>query len=435
MEPAAAAPELPRSPLHSPAAALAILTLINLFNYIDRYVISAIQPRIKDALALSDGQLGVLSSSFIVVYMLTSPFFGRLGDTGSRRGLIALGVSVWSLATASAGLARSFGEIFMARAAVGIGEAAYGTISPSLLADFFPPEKRGRVFAVFFAAIPIGSALGYVLGGVVEAHFGWRWAFFIVGLPGLLLAATVFALREPPRGGQDGGARPPGHGHGPVAGGALQAYLGCLRIRAYTMTVLGYAAYTFALGGLAIWMPTFLERVRGVALERANFVFGGMTVVSGFLGTFAGGFTGDRLLARGVRQPYLLVSGLATALAIPAAAAALLLPGPGSFYPAIFLAELLLFVSTGPINAVIVDVVPPERRATAVALSILAIHLLGDAISPPIIGFASDRLGLETAVMIVPVAVAVAAAIWTAAALTGPRSRTPDAPADAATPA
>jgi hypothetical protein len=232
----------------------------------------------------------------------------------------------------------------------------------------------------------------------------------------LLLAALALLLREPPRGEKDDPDE--AAAAAPAAGlsGTLAAYLTLLRIRAYALTVLGYAAYTFALGGLAFWMPTFLNRIRGVELERANLTFGGITVVAGLLGTFAGGFLGDRLVARGVRQGYLLVSGLATALAVPASAVALLASSPRTYYPAIFAAEVLLFVSTSPVNAVIVNVVPVRMRATAVALSILAIHLLGDAISPSIIGFTSDLFGLGNAVLIVPGAVAGAAASWTAAA-------------------
>ena len=159
--------------------ALAILTLINLFNYIDRWVVAAVVEPIKNSLGLSDTQLGIIGTGFIVVYALTSPVFGSLGDRRRRPPLIALGVAIWSLATGLAGFARGFWTLFIARSAVGVGEAAYGTIAPAILSDLFPIERRGRVFAVFFAAIPIGSAAGYVLGGWADHHFGWRAAFWI----------------------------------------------------------------------------------------------------------------------------------------------------------------------------------------------------------------------------------------------------------------
>src|SRR5436190_7034700 len=185
-------------------AGLLVLTLINLFNYLDRWIVAALAESMKHSeLQLSDTELGSLMTGFIVVYMLAAPVFGSLGDTRSRTRLIGLGVALWSVATALAGFARSYASLFAARAAVGIGEAAYGTISPALLADYFPRERRGRVFAIFFAAIPIGSALGYVVGGLVDHYFGWRPAFFVAGVPGILLAALALRLHEPARGGQD----------------------------------------------------------------------------------------------------------------------------------------------------------------------------------------------------------------------------------------
>ncbi|HEX8253277.1 MAG TPA: MFS transporter, partial [Thermoanaerobaculia bacterium] len=168
--------------------ALAILTFINLFNYIDRWVISAVVEPLKLDLGLTDTQIGFIGTGFILVYALTSPVFGSLGDRRARPPLIAIGVAIWSIATAMAGFARGFWTLLIARSTVGIGEAAYGTIAPALLSDQFPIEKRGRVFAVFFAAIPVGSAAGYVLGGLADQHFGWRAAFWIAGFPGLLLS-------------------------------------------------------------------------------------------------------------------------------------------------------------------------------------------------------------------------------------------------------
>ncbi len=183
---------------------LAILTFINLFNYLDRYVVASLVESLKASdLRLNDTQAGSLMTGFVLVYMLTSPFFGTLGDRGPRPRLLAFGVGIWSLATVLGGLTRNFVGLFAARATVGVGEAAYGTIAPALLADYFPKEKRGRVFAVFFAAIPIGSAAGYVLGGLIDQHFGWRAAFFVAGGPGLLLALACLRLEDPPRGAQD----------------------------------------------------------------------------------------------------------------------------------------------------------------------------------------------------------------------------------------
>jgi MFS family permease len=406
----------------SPRAArigLAVLTLINLFNYLDRYVVASLVESLKKApLHLSDTQLGSLMTGFVLVYMLTSPIFGTLGDRRGRPRLLALGVGIWSAATALGGLARNFAGLFAARATVGVGEAAYGTIAPALLADYFPREKRGRVFAVFFAAIPIGSAAGYVLGGLMDQKFGWRAAFFVAGVPGLLLSLLCLGLKDPPRGAQDrelGDELRPHPAPLPGGEGVRAAYARLLKNRPYRLTVLGYAAYTFALGGLAFWAPAFLERIRGMPKAQATVQFGSIVVVTGFIGTFAGGWAGDFFLRRS-KEAYLWVSGWATLAAAPAALLAFVSPNPAVYMPAIVVTELLLFASTGPINSAIVNAVAPTERATAVALSILGIHLLGDVPSPPIIGALSDATSLGTAFLILPAVIALAGGIWLYAA-------------------
>jgi MFS transporter, Spinster family, sphingosine-1-phosphate transporter len=398
---------------------LAVLTLINLLNYLDRYVVSSLVESLKKSeLRLSDTQLGSLMTGFILVYMLTSPIFGTLGDRRGRPRLLAMGVGIWSAATALGGFARSFAGLFAARSAVGVGEAAYGTIAPALLADSFPKEKRGRVFAVFFAAIPIGSAGGYILGGLMDQRFGWRAAFFVAGLPGLALALLCLGLKDPPRGAHD---RKPGEDlrphPGPLPGGegVGRSYLRLLRNREYRLTVLGYAAYTFALGGLAFWAPAFLERVRGMSKADATVQFGAIVVVTGFVGTFAGGWAGDFFLKRS-ENAYLRVSGWVTLAAAPAALVAFVSTSRPVYLSAIVVTELLLFASTGPINSAIVNVVAPTERATAVALSILGIHLLGDVPSPPLIGALSDATSLGRAFLILPAVIALAGAIWLYAA-------------------
>ena len=386
------------------AYSLAILTLINLFNYLDRYVVAALAESLKRSeLHLSDARLGLLMTGFVIVYMLTSPIFGTLGDRKNRPRLIGAGVAVWSLATGLGGLARNFAALLSARSAVGVGEAAYGTISPALLADAYPEEKRGRVFSIFFAAIPVGSAAGYIAGGLLDHWFGWRAAFFAAGVPGLLLAFLAWRLPDPPRRQAD---RP--------ALSAARSYAMLWKNRPYRAAVAGYAAYTFALGGIAFWMPAFLERVRHVPPEKATVQFGAIVVATGFAGSLGGGWIADRLRRR-LRAADFWVSGATALAAAPPTLLALTAPRPSVYLPAIVAAELLLFLSTGPINSAIVSVVDPAQRATAVAASILAIHLLGDVPSPPLIGALSDASGLERAVRIVPVAVALAGIIWLAA--------------------
>jgi MFS family permease len=407
--------------------------VINLVNYLDRYLVAALTESIKHSeLHPSDTQLGLLMTGFLVVYMLVAPVFGALGDTRPRPRLLGIGVAIWSVATAASGLVRSYGALFAARAVVGIGEAAYGTISPALLADSFPRAQRGRVFSIFFAAMPVGAALGYVVGGLIDHYFGWRYAFFVAGVPGLVLAVLALRLYDPPRGAQDaaddlaiggtsGQRAPPG-------GAARAAYAALLRNRPYVLTVLGYAAYTFAIGALAFWTPSFLERARGIPKAQATVQFGAIVVATGFVGTYAGGWLGDRVL-RVSQQAYLWVSGLVTVAAAPLTLLALAATTPAVYWTAIVAAELCLFASTGPINSAIVNLVAPHMRATAVALSIFAIHVLGDVPSPSLVGAISDARSLDQAVLIIPVAVFVGGAIWTYAAWRGGRR-----PAGEATP-
>ncbi len=406
--------------------ALFVLTLINLFNYLDRFVVAAVVESLKPALHLSDGEIGWLATGFILVYMLTSPIFGTLGDRGARPRLIAAGVAIWSLATALGGFARGFVSLFAARSTVGVGEAAYGTVSPALLADYFPVGERGRVFAVFSAAIPIGSAAGYMLGGFVDHHYGWRAAFFVAGVPGLLLAILASRLPDPPRGGQDDAAHADADHtaipvHGPVRGIGLRAYSVLLKNIPYVLIVLGYAAYTFGLGALAFWTPAFLERERGLSRIDATFQFGAIIVATGFVGTVAGGWLGDRLLKR-FRESYMWVSGISTLAAAPFAFVAFMARDRSIYTAAIVVAAVLIFMSTGPVNSAIINVVAPEMRATSVALSILAIHVLGDVPSPPLVGFVSDHSSLAKAMLILPFAFAVGGLIWIGAAWRGERA-------------
>jgi MFS transporter, Spinster family, sphingosine-1-phosphate transporter len=394
---------------------LLVLTFVNLFNYLDRFVISALVESLRADLWLSDTRLGWLMTGFVVVYALASPVFGALGDRRSRPPLVALGVLLWSVATMLSGAARSYPALLIARAAVGIGEAAYGTISPGLLADHFGPARRGRAYAMFFAAIPIGSAFGYILGGIVDQRFGWRAAFVAAGAPGVLLALACLRLPDPPRGASESAWAPRGEK------GLAATYRRLLANRPYVLTVAGYAAYTFAVGGMAFWMPAFLERSRGVPRAIATVQFGAVVVMTGFAGTFAGGFLADALRRR-LKEADLWLSGIATLAAAPLALAVFTVHRPAIYLTTLILAQLLLFATSGPVNAAIVNVVPPSERASAVALSILAIHILGDVPSPAIIGALSDHSSLGRGVLVVPAAIAVAGLIWTWAAWTGERN-------------
>jgi MFS family permease len=391
---------------HDQRVALAILTVINFLNYIDRYVLAAVFEPIKRELHLTDAQLGWALSAFMVAYAVLAPVFGRLGDLLTRKYLIAAGVTLWSLATAGAGLASSFWQLFVPRSLVGVGEASYATIAPGIITDCYGEERRGRALAVFYAAIPAGSALGFVLGGALAQHFGWRTAFFIVGFPGIVLAVLALTIREPQRGACDAvGVSEPS-----APPTLLATYAMLWRNSTYVFVTLGFVAYTFALGGLAGWMPAFLERYDGMSTDRANEVFGAITALSGFAGTFAGGYLGDYCL-RYTKNAYLWLSGLCLFAGAPITVLALASREPRIVLPAMFLAEFFLFLNTGPLNAVILNCVPAAIRATAMAVNIFFIHSLGDVISPPIIGILSDHFGLFRATLIAPVMMLTSGAI------------------------
>jgi MFS family permease len=377
--------------------ALGLLLSVNLLNYIDRQVLYAVFPLIKADLRLSDTALGFLGSAFMLCYMVSAPLLGWLGDRLSRVRLAAAGLVVWSLATTLAGIACGYRTLLAARTCVGIGEASFGTVSPGLVADYFPRERRGRVLSCFYLAIPVGSALGYILGGIIGARFGWQAAFIMVGIPGLILALPLYLLREPARGGDAPHAVEKSGGYGTF-----------LANRSFICNTLAMAAMTFALGGLAQWLPTFLYRMHGLDVARGNTLFGAVTVLAGIGGTLTGGWIGDRFQAKSPAG-YLVVSGWGFIIGVPIAAWAIITTSLPACMIAIFLAEFFLFFNTGPLNTVIVNVTRPEMRAMAFAVNIFFIHALGDAVSPTLLGWLSDLWGLRSALLVTPAAIAVAA--------------------------
>ena len=379
--------------------AVALLFSVNFLNYIDRYVIAAVAPLLQSEFGLNDAQLGLIGSMFMVAYMAFSPIAGVLADRYPRRYFVGGGVIVWSLATVASGFAAGFRQLLAARSMIGVGEAGFGGVAPTLISDLFPKEKRGRMLAYFYVAIPVGSALGFLLGGFVGEHWGWRQAFFIAGGPGLVLGLLAFLMAEPPRGAGDGVAKSERRFD-------WRSILVLTRTPSFVHTTLGMSAMTFALGGMAYWMPTFFHRERGLPLDEANTLFGGMTVASGLVGTFLGGWLGDWLLKR-TPKAYLLVSGWGMLLGVPFAALGLMTEARALYLPAIFVAQVLVFLNTGPANAVLVNVALPEIRASAVAASIFVYHLFGDVPSPILIGRASDAFGLERALLLTSAAMAV----------------------------
>ena len=372
-------------------AILFALTAINFVNYLDRYVLSAVLEEVRLELELTDGHAGLLGTMFMVVYTIAAPFSGYVGDRWRRNRMVAVAVALWSVATMSTGLAQDYGTLLALRALVGIGEAGYATVAPAMIADLFAPSERGRKLAWFYLAIPLGSALGYLVGGWVGEHHGWRAAFFVAGAPGVVLALVAFFLPDPPRGAMD-----------EASDGAQRFDLraGLRRVfasPAWRINTVGMTLMTFAMGGLAFWMPTFLVRTHDLGLAEANTWFGGVTVVAGLGGTLVGGYLGDRAYARD-SGGYFTVSGWGLLAGAPFALVLPLMPTPTAIFACVFFAQLLLFLNTGPLNAALVACVPPRLRATAVAVNVFFIHAFGDAISPFLMGGLSELRDLSTAI-------------------------------------
>src|SRR5271170_3119116 len=382
-----------------PRTALALLTALNLLNYVDRSVLFAVQPLVESEFHLSKTQVGLLTSAFLGFYMVAAPFVGPLADRFSRRRIIVLGAIFWSGLTLLTAFTHTYWELLVRHTLVGIGEATFVTIAPTFVADLFPENKRGRIFGVFYLAIPVGTAAGYLLGGKLGPDFGWRFPFYIAAFPGFLLALAVAFLPEPPRGQFDSLKETPERG----------TLRGLLRNPAFWMVTLGMAAGTFSLGGIQVWMPTFLSRARGYTLESANLIFGAIVVVDGILASLIGGWLGDRLLPR-MKGSYYFVSAISMALGVPVMIVALFMKGP-IMLPAIALAAFLLLLNTSPLNTALVNSVSAHIRATAIAVNIFLFHLLGDVPSPTLMGIVADRHSLQAAFILPVVAMAISSAI------------------------
>ncbi len=405
--------------------AVALLLTINLFNYIDRQILSAVEPPISAHFNLREEQSGLLATAFLYAYMVFAPILGRLAERFSRWWVVAGCVAVWSLASGMTGLAGTFGVLLASRVIVGIGEAGYGPAAPALISDYFHIDQRAKVLALFYVAIPVGSALGYVIGGQINEWFGWRAAFYVVVAPGLLLALLAWLMREP-------------HPHRPkvIREGSLRADIRTLlRIPSYMLNTLAMTAMTFAIGGIAFWIPKYMaQRIaeqQGLQvltalgdlstltqfnkiLSEVNTTFGMIVVVAGIISTLAGTWLGEKLRPR-FSGAYFTVSGIAIIFAFPCTLAMMALPFPYAWV-AVFGAVFFLFFNTGPANTALANVTSPQIRATAFAMNIFLIHALGDAISPPLIGWVKSHTSWNTAFTLVSLMMLLASGMWFIAA-------------------
>jgi MFS family permease len=378
-----------------------------MFNYLDRYVMSAVLTPMQKELGLSDGDAGWAASAFMLGYFITAPIFGYLGDRFPRKYLMLGGVLVWSLATAGSGLAHSFAHLFAIRMVVGVGEAAFVTMGPSWISDVFAATRRNTALTLFYVAIPFGSAIGFTLGGWFAQHGDWRGAFIYAGLPGVLLALSLLLLREPSRGESDGieGEVVPKARMSEVAGLFLN--------RRFNLLVWGYAAQTFSIGAFGVWGPVFLQRIHGLSQEASATTFGAMLAGTGLVATLLGGFLANQLRRR-TPAGYVWVMALSLIAATPVCFFALMIGNATLSLIGLGTSMFFLFLPTGPIASEIFEIVPVHLRSSAMALCTFVIHLFGDFGSPTVVGNLSTHYGdnIQKGVLILPAVLLIGAVLW-----------------------
>ena len=386
--------------------ALFLLLAINLFNYIDRQVLAALEPDIRATFFAPDDvnamtKTGLLGDAFFVTYMVSAPILGLLADRISRWLIVGSAVILWSLASGGSGLAATFTILFATRVCVGIGEGGYGPAAPTILSDLFPIETRGRIMAIFCAAIPVGSALGYVVGGLIGAHFGWRWAFYLVAPPGLLLGLLCFWQRDP--------RFAAGHLAQKSPRRSLRAYLNLFRTRSFLINCVAMTLMTFVTGGLGFWVPAYL-RYRNQSPDMGMTIFGLITVVAGLVSTLLGGIIADRLRSR-FPGSYFWVSGIGMLIACPFFIATLYVPFPAAWIT-MFLAIFFLFLNTGPSNTALANVSLPAVRATAFAVNIFVIHAFGDVQAFWLLGYIGGHTNMHIAFLFVSGIILLSGVAW-----------------------
>jgi MFS family permease len=385
-----------------------LLLAINLCNYIDRQVLAAVEPEIRESFfATGDlnamAKTGLLGTAFLVTYMLSAPVLGFLADRFSRWVIVGAAVILWSLASGGSGLAATFGILFVTRICVGIGEGGYGPAAPTILADLYPIETRGRVMAIFCAAIPVGSALGYVIGGLIGSHLGWRWAFYMVAPPGLLLGLFCFWQRDPRVASHHLVQKFPRRG--------LNDYLKLFRTRSYLINCIAQTLMTFAAGGLGYWVSAYLS-YRNQSPAAGRTIFGLITVVAGLSSTIIGGVVADKLRPR-FAGSYFWVSGVGMLISFPFLVVSLYIPFPAAWV-AMFVAIFFLFLNTGPSNTALANVSLPAVRATAFAVNILIIHALGDVQAFWLLGYIGGHTNIRIAFLFVSGVILASGLAWLA---------------------
>jgi MFS family permease len=390
---------------------LAVLVIVYTFNFIDRQIVGILAVPIKTELSLSDSQLGLMGGlAFALFYTLLGIPIARLADRVSRTGIMTAALALWSLMTAMCGLTHSFAQLFMARMGVGVGEA--GGVAPaySLICDYFPPKERARALSVYSFGIPIGAALGIVLGGFITSLMSWRMAFFIVGLAGLLLTPILkFTVREPRRGALDSGRAEQGraadhdratdHDHDGASVAAsrpslLDVTALLARRPSFWGLSLGAACASMMGYGLFFWAPSFLVRSFHLSLLHASLAYGGLVLTGGLTGIWLGGVLADRYGEKR-RAMYAFIPAAAFVATVPFYVAGVLSTTLWVSFAVLLVPTALGLVWLGPVLAAVQHLVPGTMRATASALFLFINNLIGIGLGTALIGIVSDLMRLR----------------------------------------
>jgi predicted MFS family arabinose efflux permease len=388
----------------SPVYLITILALLNLANYLDRYLVAPLGPLIQKDLGLSDAALGLVGSAFLWGFLAASLAIGALTRHWPRKTILLVSAAVWMVSTAASGLLGSFLILIAFRAASGFGQAAFTACAPTVIDDKVPTVTRGRVLAVFYAAIPLGTALAFILGGMLGKAFGWQWACLLLGASGLPLLLLLGTAKV-------GAQQSSKH-----SVSILQEILDLAKSKRYILAVLGYAAQTFALGGFAFWAPTFLVRKFAYPAEQGSLIFGLILVATGFCGSILGGWMLDKFHKRDRVLAALKLGALLTLAGLPFGFLAILTKAAPAFFFSMAVIQLAVFATFSPINAAFLGAVKNEARTSAMGYATFFGRLFGDLISVWLVGAISDTTGsLTLGLLILPLALVANLIFWLAA--------------------
>jgi len=365
---------------------LAMLTLVYVFNFIDRQLLVILQESIKKELHLSDTQLALLSGfSFAVFYVVLGIPIARIADKGSRRNTVAISLGLWSIMTACSGLARNFFQLLLARIGVGVGEAGGSPPAHAMISDYFPPKKRSTALSIYSAGIYFGILIGFLMGGYLNQHLGWRTAFFVVGLPGVLFSLLFYlTVKEPRKGATDDNPAVQTHSLTEVVKVLYSS-------KTFVFLAFASAFNVFCIYGLMNWAPSFLQRLHGMTSAETGKLLGPILGIGGAAGSFAGGWLTDRF-GKTDRRWYLKIPGYAIMIVTPCIAGAIFFQSALLSVACFGLCALLQSIYLGPSLSVAHSLVPASMRSLTSAVFFLVINLIGLGFGPLVVGFISDLL-------------------------------------------